>query len=112
MVTRILPVVSDHSQGLGGFQKAFLEPAGLACHVWALRGAFVAGRLTPIGTLLLLPTAIALARDGIGHGAFAASACGVLRLQARVEVGRYEALSKGSIPDGGDESEARGCVHW
>jgi hypothetical protein len=53
-----------------------------------------------------------VARDGIGHGAFAASACGVLRLQARVEVGRDEALSKGSIPDGGDESEARGCVHW
>jgi hypothetical protein len=39
MVTGILPVVSDHSQGLGSFQKAFLKPAGLACHVWALRGA-------------------------------------------------------------------------
>ena len=37
---------------------------GLA--VWALRGAFVAGKLTPMGALLLLPTAIGLARDGIG----------------------------------------------
>ena len=35
---------------------------GLA--VWALRGAFVAGKLTPMGALLLLPTAISLARDG------------------------------------------------
>ena len=34
--------------------------------VWALRGVFVAGRLTPMGALLLLPTAITLARDGIG----------------------------------------------
>jgi len=34
--------------------------------VWALRGAFVAGKLTPMGAILLLPTAIALARDGIG----------------------------------------------
>lgn len=37
---------------------------GLA--VWALRGAMVAGRLTPMGALLLLPTAVVLARDGIG----------------------------------------------
>ena len=36
---------------------------GLA--VWALRGAFVAGKLTPMGAVLLLPTAITLARDGI-----------------------------------------------
>jgi hypothetical protein len=34
--------------------------------VWALRGAFVVGKLTPMGALLLLPTAITLARDGIG----------------------------------------------
>jgi hypothetical protein len=39
MVTGILPVVSDHSPGLGGFQKASWKPVGLACHVWALRGA-------------------------------------------------------------------------
>jgi hypothetical protein len=37
---------------------------GLA--VWALRGAFIAGKLTPMGAILLLPTAITLARDGIG----------------------------------------------
>lgn len=37
---------------------------GLA--VWALRGAFIAGKLTPMGALLLLPTAVTLARDGIG----------------------------------------------
>ena len=36
---------------------------GLA--VWALRGAMVAGKLTPMGAILLLPTAIALARDGV-----------------------------------------------
>ena len=36
---------------------------GLA--VWALRGAFVAGRLMPMGALLLLPTAVSLARDGL-----------------------------------------------
>ncbi len=36
---------------------------GLA--VWALRGAMVAGKLTPMGALLLLPTAIGLARDGV-----------------------------------------------
>jgi hypothetical protein len=35
---------------------------GLA--VWALRSAFVAGRMTPMGALLLLPTAVSLARDG------------------------------------------------
>ncbi len=36
---------------------------GLAA--WALRGALMAGKLTPMGALLLLPTAIGLARDGI-----------------------------------------------
>jgi len=36
---------------------------GLAA--WALRGALVAGKLTPIGVILLLPTAIALTRDGL-----------------------------------------------
>lgn len=34
---------------------------GLAA--WALRGALVAGKLTPVGLVLLVPTAIALARD-------------------------------------------------
>jgi len=34
--------------------------------IWALRGAMVVGKLTPMGALLLLPTAIGLARDGIG----------------------------------------------
>ena len=37
---------------------------GLA--VWAFRGAMVAGKLTPMGALLMLPTAICLARDGFG----------------------------------------------
>ena len=32
---------------------------------FTLRGALVAGRLTPLGALLLLPSAIVLARDGI-----------------------------------------------
>jgi len=34
---------------------------GLAA--WALRGALVAGKLHPLGLILLLPTAISLARD-------------------------------------------------
>jgi hypothetical protein len=35
---------------------------GLAA--WALRGALVAGKLTPFGVLLLVPTALTLVRDG------------------------------------------------
>ncbi len=37
---------------------------GLA--VWALRGVLVAGKLTPMGAILLLPSVISLARDGFG----------------------------------------------
>jgi hypothetical protein len=50
--------------------------------------------------------------DGMGIRLLEAVTTQVLALQARVEVGRDEVLCKGGIPDAGDESEARGCVHW
>jgi hypothetical protein len=45
---------------MNGFKRTI--DLGLAA--WALRGALVAGKLTPFGALLLVPSAITLVRDG------------------------------------------------